>query len=87
MIFQIPDQLLNSILDATHVKTIEYELMYISIYLLILINRNLNLDHIFSSSEELKCMIASLVHAGVRLDRDENHVNENNSIFSFETIL
>jgi len=26
-------------------------------------------------------MIASLVYAGVRLDRDENHVNENNAIF------
>jgi hypothetical protein len=38
--------------------------------------RNLNISHIFSSSESLKCTIASLVYAGARLDRDENHVNE-----------
>ena len=36
--------------------------------------RNINISHIFSSSEQLKCMIASLIHAGARIDRDENHV-------------
>ena len=38
--------------------------------------RNLNIDHIFSSSAELKYMIISLIHAGARLDRDDNHVNK-----------
>lgn len=37
-------------------------------------NRNLNIDQIFSSSMESKHMISSLIHAGTRLDRDENHV-------------
>ena len=38
------------------------------------LNRNINIEQIFSSSEELKRMIASLIHAGARIDRDENHV-------------
>lgn len=43
-------------------------------YIYFCIFRNLNISHIFSSSEQLKCMIASLVYAGARIDRDENHV-------------
>ena len=43
-------------------------------------HRNINVEQIFSLSEELKCMIASLIHAGVRLDRDENHVNMDYSL-------
>jgi hypothetical protein len=31
---------------------------------------------IFSCNESVKCAIASLIHAGARLDRDENHVQE-----------
>ncbi|CAF0950787.1 unnamed protein product [Rotaria sordida] len=57
IIYQIPGELLHNVLDVTHIKTIG----------------NLNIPHIFSSSEQLKCMIASLVHAGARLDRDDNH--------------
>jgi hypothetical protein len=46
------------------------------------IHRDINVDQIFSASEELKCMIASLIHAGTRLDRDENHVR--NILFFFK---
>jgi len=31
---------------------------------------DINIEHIFSSSDELKCLIASLIHACARLDRD-----------------
>ena len=48
--------------------------MKISLEDLFRLNRNINIEQIFSSSEELKRMIAVLIHAGVRLDRDENHV-------------
>ncbi|CAF4102206.1 unnamed protein product [Rotaria sp. Silwood2] len=57
ILFQLPGELLHNVLDVTHIKTIG----------------NLNILNIFTSSEQLKCMIASLVHAGARLDRDENH--------------
>ncbi|CAF3333891.1 unnamed protein product [Rotaria sp. Silwood1] len=57
ILFQLPGELLHNVLDVTHIKIIG----------------NLNIPNIFSSSEQLKCMIASLVHAGARLDRDENH--------------
>ncbi|CAF1263136.1 unnamed protein product [Adineta steineri] len=57
MLFQIPDELVNNVLDVTHINTIG----------------NLKLNRIFSSSNELKCMVASLVHGGARIDRDENH--------------
>lgn len=36
--------------------------------------RNINIQDVFSSNDKLKCIIASLVHAGARIDRDENHV-------------
>ncbi|CAF4134840.1 unnamed protein product [Rotaria socialis] len=57
ILYQIPRELLNNVLDVTHINTIG----------------TLNINNLFSSSEYLKCMIASLVHAGARIDRDENH--------------
>ncbi|CAF3778294.1 unnamed protein product [Rotaria magnacalcarata] len=57
ILYQIPGELLNNVLDVTHINTIG----------------TLNINNLFSSSEHLKCMIASLVHAGARIDRDENH--------------
>ena len=59
--YDIPNELLDNILDVTHIKTIG----------------SIDLTHIFSSSEQLKCLIASLIHDGARLDRDENHVRSN----------
>ncbi|UJR22622.1 hypothetical protein I4U23_025663 [Adineta vaga] len=57
MLFQIPDELLNNVLEVTHTKTIG----------------DLNLDCIFSFNKEIQCMIASLIYGCTRLDRDENH--------------
>jgi len=64
-------------MDVTHINTIEYDWFFneINIFINLISFRNLNIAHIFSSNERLKCMIASLVHAGARIDRDENHVN------------
>ncbi|CAF3750615.1 unnamed protein product [Rotaria sp. Silwood1] len=72
ILFEIPVDLLNNVFDITHIKTIG----------------NLNIDHIFSSSEELKYVIASLVYAGTRLDRDENHPSAfNEKLFSSISIV
>ncbi|CAF1149162.1 unnamed protein product [Rotaria sordida] len=72
MLFEIPVELLNNVFDITHIKSIG----------------NLNIDHIFSSSEELKSMIASLIHAGTRLDRDENHPSAfNDKLFNSLSIV
>ncbi|CAF4265028.1 unnamed protein product, partial [Rotaria magnacalcarata] len=72
ILFEIPIDLLNYVLDITHIKTIG----------------NINMDPIFSSSGELKHMIASLVHAGARLDRDENHVSAfNDKLFNSLSIV
>ncbi|CAF0761761.1 unnamed protein product [Adineta ricciae] len=57
LLFKIPGDLLDNIMEVTRIKTIE----------------TLNVSQIFSASSQLKCLIASLVHAGARLDRDENH--------------
>ncbi|UJR26452.1 hypothetical protein I4U23_007782 [Adineta vaga] len=57
LLFKIPSELLENIMNITHIKTIG----------------NLNVSHIFSADDQLKCLIASLVHAGSRIDRDENH--------------
>ncbi|CAF4384031.1 unnamed protein product [Rotaria sp. Silwood2] len=72
ILFEIPVDLLNNVFDITHIKTIG----------------NLNIDHIFSSSEELKYMITSLIHAGTRLDRDENHPSAfNDKLFNSLSIV
>ncbi|CAF4743871.1 unnamed protein product, partial [Rotaria socialis] len=72
ILFEIPVDLLNYVLDITHIKTIG----------------NINMDPIFSSSGELRHMIASLVHAGARLDRDENHVSAfNDKLFNSLSIV
>ncbi|CAF4275136.1 unnamed protein product, partial [Adineta steineri] len=57
LLFKIPDELLDNVMDVTHIKSIG----------------NLNIAHVFSSDDQLKLMIASLVHASARIDRDENH--------------
>ena len=49
--------------------------------------RNLKIPLIFSSTEQVKCTIASLIHAGTRLDRDENHVMQKPLSFSEYSLL
>ncbi|CAF0835886.1 unnamed protein product [Adineta ricciae] len=73
ILFQIPDELLNNVLDVTHTKTIG----------------ELNLERIFSLEKSIQCMIASLIHGGTRMDRDENHpsVYHDKLFNSLSTIL
>ncbi|CAF1548017.1 unnamed protein product, partial [Didymodactylos carnosus] len=57
ILFQLPSDLLNHVIDITRINTIG----------------NINVQKIFASSESFKCKIVSLLQGGAKIDRDENH--------------